>query len=152
VKLTWKDLIVEDVSPKEFADWMRPWSGVVSGRVALAFLNRFGVWFLRRPEGPVDMLDVLTGTVERVADNHEAFIAEVNGVGWQETYLASKVVLALHQVGKVPGPKQCYAVTPPVALGGPNPMAGERVPVENVMVMDIPIWQSLCAQALGREA
>jgi hypothetical protein len=29
----------------------------------LAFMSKFGTWFLRRPEGHVEMLDVSTGEV-----------------------------------------------------------------------------------------
>jgi hypothetical protein len=151
MKLEWPDLLVEDVAPEEFERWIAPWSGFISGRVAPAFLNRFGVWFLRRPEGPVDMLDVFTGKVERVAETYAALAAEVNNPAWQETYLVSKLVFELHQAGKIPGPKQCYAVSPPAVFGGPNPMVGDSVAVQQVMVMDIVVWQSLCVQALGRK-
>jgi hypothetical protein len=61
MKLTWPDLLVEDIAPEEFTRWISPWSGFISGPLAPAFLNKFGVWFLRRPEGPVDMLDVERG-------------------------------------------------------------------------------------------
>jgi len=74
------------------------------------------------------MLDVFSGEVERVAETHDAFVADVNDVSWQETYLVSRIVFELHEAGKVPGPKQCYAISPPAALGGPNPMRGDPVP------------------------
>ena len=147
-RLAWPDLIVEDITPEEFERWIGHWSGFISGRVAPAFLNRFGVWFLRRPDGPVDMLDVFSGDVERVAESYEGFVAEVNDRSWQETYLVSKLVFELHEAGKIPGPRQCYAVSPPARFGGPNPMAGDAVSVEQVMVIDIGAWQTLCAQVL----
>lgn len=144
--LTWDDLIIEEISREEFQQWMEPWIGVIGGRVAPAFLNKFGSWFLRRPEGPVEMLDVLTGTVEQVTDSYEQFTAEVNEQWWQEIYLLSELVLRLHEIGKVPGPGQCYALVPHPALGGPNPANGDAIDPKFVMVMDIVVWQSLCSQ------
>jgi hypothetical protein len=97
------------------------------------------------------MLDVFTGAVERVADSYEAVLAEVNQQWWQEVYLLSELVFKLHEAGKVPGPKQCYALAPHPALGGPSPMLDQTVDPRFVMVMDIGLWQSLCVQAIRRE-
>jgi hypothetical protein len=148
-QLIWPDLIIDNVSPDQFRDWLAPWSRAITGRVALAFLSKFGSWFLRRPEGQVEMFDVLTGELIRVADTYDAFISEVNEQWWQETYLFSELVYRLHQAGKVPGPEQCYALAPHPALGGPNPNNNDSIEPEFVMVMDVIVWQRLCAQVLG---
>jgi hypothetical protein len=47
-RLTWDDLLVQDITPEQFRDWLSPWTGVVTGRVAPAFMSKFGFWFLRR--------------------------------------------------------------------------------------------------------
>jgi hypothetical protein len=148
-RLTWPDLLIEDISPDQFRDWLSPWQGIVVGRVAPAFMNKFGFWFLRRPEGHVEMLDVFTGQLLRAADAYEQFVTEVNEQWWQEAYLLSELVFQLHQADKSPGPGQCYALCPHPALGGPNPANGEAVDPQFVMVMDVVVWQSLCAQSLG---
>ena len=83
--LTWDDLIIEQITPEQFQRWIEPWAGNVTGPVGPAFLSKFGTWFLRRPEGHVEMLDVFTGAVERMADRYEDFIDEVNQQWWQET-------------------------------------------------------------------
>jgi hypothetical protein len=121
---------------------------LVGGRLAPEFLNKFGSWFLRRPEGHVEMLDVLTGTIDKVANSYEEFIGLVNEPGWQEVYLLSELVYELHQQGTVPGSGQCYALVPHPAIGGPNPATSDRIDPQFVMVMDIPVWQSLCSQFL----
>jgi hypothetical protein len=148
VKLSWQDLLIEDLTESEFGQWIAEWQGMVSGRAAVAFLNKFGVWFLRRADGPVDMLDVFSGEVERVAESYEALVGNVNQQTWQETYLLSKLVYQLHKAGKVPGPGECYAVAPPAPFGGPNPMAGDEVDVNRVSVMAMSVWQSICAQSV----
>jgi hypothetical protein len=150
--LTWADLLIEDISPDDFGRWIGAWAEVIGGRLAPAFLSKFGTWFLRRPEGHVEMLDVFTGDVERLADSYEAFVADVNQQWWQEAYLLSELVLRLHEVGKVPGPGQCYALAPHPAVGGPNPMAGQPVDPTFVMVMEIGVWQAVCAQAVRATA
>ena len=68
---------------------------------------------------------------------------------WQEVYLLSELVYQLHQEAKIPGPGQCYALCPHPALGGPNPANGDAVDPKYVMVMDVTVWESLCAQSLG---
>ncbi len=148
MKLTWSDLLIEDLSPDDCANWLAGWTRLHSGRVALAFMNKFGSWFLRTPEGPVLGIDVLSGTVERVAPSYDALIALVNQREWQERYLLSELVFQLHEAGKIPAAGECYAIAPHPALGGPNPMMGERVDPANVMVMSIRVWQSLCVQCL----
>ena len=148
-RLTWPDLLIEDVTPEQFRDWLAPWAGIVVGRAGPAFANKFGFLFLRRSEGRVEMLDVFTGHLTQVADTYEAFVREVNEPWWQEVYLLSEVVYQLHQAGKVPGPGQCYALCPHPALGSPDPANGEAIDPRFVMVMDMTVWQSLCAQALG---
>jgi hypothetical protein len=148
MSLTWADLLIEDITPEQFRRWMGEWVGFIEGEVAPAFLNKFGSRFLRRREGPVEMLDVLAGAVEPVPDSYDEFIARVNERGWQEQYLLSELVYELHEHGKVPGPGQCYALAPHPALGGPNPMLGQAVDPASVLVMDVGVWQRLCAQFL----
>lgn len=153
VRLTWADLLIDDIAADDFRRWLLPWSPAIGGRIAPAFMSKFGTWFLRRFEGHVDMLDVFSGEVVRMADTYEEFVAEVNERRWQEAYLLSELVFQLHKVGKVAGPGQCYALAPHPALGGPNPLRGEPVDPRFVQVMDIRVWQHLCVQAvLGPEA
>lgn len=147
-RLTWDDLLIRDLKPDECHLWLAHWSWLLGGRLAPECLNKFGSWFLRRPEGHVEMLDVLCGTVEKVADWYEEFMTLVNQQSWQELHLLSQLVYELHQHGSIPGPGQCYALAPHPAIGGPNPVKGDRIDPQFVMVTDIAVWQSLCAQFL----
>ncbi len=148
-RLTWSDLLVEDITPDEFRDWIAPWSGAIAGQIAPAFVSKFGFWFLRRPEGHVELLDVYTGELSKVADSYEAFMRDVNEQWWQEIYLFSKVVSDLHAKNLIPGPGQCYAIAPHPALGGPDPGSDDPLDSRFVTIMDIKVWQSICAQLLG---
>ena len=47
-RLTWDDLLIQEITPEQFRDWLSPWTGVVTRRVAPAFMSKFGFWFLRR--------------------------------------------------------------------------------------------------------
>jgi hypothetical protein len=148
--LTWTDLIVDDIRPDQFREWLAPWTGLVTGRVAPAFLTKFGSWFLRRPDGSVEFLDAFTGSLSRAADSYESFGLSVNQQVWQERYLLSELVYQLHCVGKIPGAGQCYALAPHPGFGGPNPSNGDAVDPQFVQILDIGVWQSICAQALLR--
>jgi hypothetical protein len=149
LRLKWNDLLIQDITSEQFREWVLPWTGIVSGSVAPVFLSKFGCWFLHRPEGHVEMLDVFTGEMRRMADHYDDFVRQLNEQRWQETFLCSELVFQLHQAGKIPGAGECYALIPHPALGGPSPMAGGQVDSKFVMVMSVRIWQSICAQSLG---
>lgn len=144
--LTWDDLLIQEITRDECQEWLAPWSWLAAGQLAPEFLNKLGSWFWRRPEGHVEMLDVFAGTIDKVADSYDEFMRLLNQQEWQEVFLLSKLVFDLHQSGKIPGPRQCYALAPHPALGGPNPNAGDPIGPRFVMVTDVLVWQSMCAQ------
>jgi len=138
-KLTWDDLLIQSISESDARTWLGYWSGMAGGRVALVFMSKFGDWFLRRPDGGTDELSVIEGTHSPVASTPEEFASLVNTQAWQEQHLLSLQVAQLHERGIIPERGQCYALTPhPVFLG--------RIDIERVMLMDIGVWQHICAQ------
>jgi len=147
-KLTWTDLLIEAADPNELSDCLAPWGFVVTGQVAPIFLNRFGSWFLRRPDGSVDVLDVLEGTVNPLAPSYDVFATCVNNVQWQEDYLLSRQVFALHDAGLIATGTQCYAVPHP-RQGFPDPRAPGGLNPQFVRLTSLKVWQSICRQALG---
>jgi hypothetical protein len=102
-------------------------------------MSKFGDWFLRRPDGNTDELSVIEGTYSTVASTPQEFTSLVNTQAWQEKHLLSLLVSQLHERGTIPGPGQCYAFAPHPALLG-------RIDIERVMLMDIGVWQHICAQ------
>jgi len=139
IKLTWDDLILQKFTREESFKWLREWDWLVEGNVAPLFLTQFGDWYLLRPEGHVDQLDVLSGTIRTVAPTRDEFYAMVNQQEWQEEHLLSLMIFNLHGDGKIPGPGECYGFAPHPQLSG-------TIERKNVMVMAIHAWQSICSQ------
>ena len=144
LKLTWDDLLIQSITPESAAQCLGMWRHLVHGRVAPVFMSTFGDWFLRRADGSTDELSVIEGTCKTIARTPEEFWASVNRQDWQELHLLSLQVYALHQRGLVPGQGQCYALVPHPAFTG-------KIDFGTVMLIDIPVWQSICAQAFAAE-
>jgi hypothetical protein len=138
-KLTWDDLLIQNISAENARAWIAEWESLVSGRFHPVFMSRFGDWFLRRPDGTTELLDVLEGTLTTIADTPAAFDELVNDPKWQEDHLLSWLVYQLHEDGKAPSDNECYGFVPHPALGGP-------IDRRNVVVLDIIVWQTICSQ------
>ena len=138
-KLTWDDLLIQSIPESDARTWLGYWSGMVSGRVAPICMSKFGDWFLRRPDGSTDELSIIEGTYSSVAASSEEFASLMNTPTWQEQHLLSFQVAQLHERGIVPGPGQCYGFAPhPKWLG--------CIDIERIILMDIGVWQHICAQ------
>src|SRR6266576_5184488 len=108
LKLTWDDLLIQNITPEEAERWLGDWRFMVAGRVAPVSMSRFGDWLLRRPDGSTDELSVIEGTLTSVARTTEEFTAHISAQEWQEHHLLSYQVYQLHERGIIPGPRQCY--------------------------------------------
>jgi hypothetical protein len=139
LKLTWDDLLIQKFSESDALTWIGYWRSQVTGRVAPVFMSKFGDWFLRRPDGGTDELSIIEGTYSSVASTPEEFTSLVNKQEWQEQHLLSFQVSQLHERGIIPQPEQCYGFAPHPALLG-------RIDIDSVMLMDIGVWQHICAQ------
>jgi hypothetical protein len=149
VKLGWDDLLIQHFTAADADRWLGEWAGHLKGEAAPLSLSRFGSWFLLRREGHVEMLDVVSGTIGTVAASNAEFLAFVNTPQWQEQHLLSLLVYQLHCDGLVAANQQCYMLVPHPRIGGPNPMAGDPVETQQVMVVDPVVCQSLCAQMVS---
>src|SRR5215217_7548453 len=129
-KVTWDDLLIQNIPESDARIWLGCWSGMVVGKIVPVFMSKFGDWFLRRPDGGTDELSVIEGTYSSVASTPEGFRSLVNTQAWQEQHLLSLQVGQLHERGLVPQAGQCYAFAPHPALLG-------RIDIERVMLMDI---------------
>jgi hypothetical protein len=145
LKLTWNDLVIQNVGPEEASRCLGMWRHLVQGRVAPVFMSKFGDWLLRRPDGGTDELSVIEGTFEAVAKTPEEFSILVNSQPWQELHLLSLQVYDLQRRGLVPGAGKCYGFTPHPAWTG-------KIDASMAVIMDIPVWQWICAQTFAPKA
>jgi hypothetical protein len=141
LKLTWDDLIVENVTPTEAANWLADWEWFLDGQIAPIFLSRFGNWFYHRPDGSVEHFDVLEARVERIADDFPQFQRLVNTREWQEQYLYSALVLKYRREGIVARDRDAIAFTP-------HPAQVESLDTCKVIVMTMNVLQSIYGQTM----
>ena len=139
IKLTWDDLLIQNLPPVEVRTWLAEWTWLVSGDVSPVFMTKFGSWFLRRRDGSIEFLNVLEGTLTTVATSEQEFLAMVNRQDWQEENLLSLMIFHLHEEGKIPGPTECYAFAP-------HPLLTGKIAQDQVMILGIHVWQSICSQ------
>jgi hypothetical protein len=137
-KLTWDDLLIEapDLDPGILA---HGWAWLVTGQFRAIAASKFGDWFLERPDGAIQMLDAVEGTLEQVASSYSEFRDRINTREKQEEWLLSELVFTLHEKNMVPSRGECYSFKLPLVLGGKAESA-------NVEVCDFRLWVSLCGQ------
>jgi hypothetical protein len=138
-KLTWDDLLIQRLAESDVRTWLGYWPGRITGRVTPVFMSQFGDWFLRRPDGGTAELSVIDGTYLEVASTPEEFASLVNTQSWQEQHLLSLQISQLHERGIIPKPGQCFGFAPHPALLG-------RIDISRAVLMDIGVWQMICAQ------
>jgi hypothetical protein len=85
------------------------------------------------------MLDMLEGRLREVAHSRDEFQRLINTREKQEEWFLSELILTLHERGVVPAAGQCYAFEVPPVLGG-------KMGADNVEVLDIYVWVSICGQ------
>jgi hypothetical protein len=138
IKLTWDDLLIEDPT-LDFQRLLADWKWLLQGQYRVVAGTKFGDWFIERPNGAVEILDATDGSLRQLAESTAAFRASINTQARQEEWLLSLLVLSLHEKGVIPGPGQCYGFKIPLILGG-------KAITDNVQVMDLVVWVSLCGQ------
>jgi hypothetical protein len=143
MKLTWDDLIIENISPENTHDWIAPWSHLITGQFAPVFMSKFGDWYLRRPNGSTEELSIIQGELQHIASTPEDFTQIVNNVEWQERHLLSVHIARLHERGLIPGIGECYGFAP-------HPILTGSIDFSLTRIMTIPVWQFIAAQSFIR--
>ena len=111
----------------------------VKGEYRAIAASKFGDWFLERPDGTVQMLDAIEGTLEQVASSFNEFRELINMQARQEEWLLSELVFTMHEKNVIPSRGECYSFKLPLVLGG-------KAESQNVEVCDFRIWVSICGQ------
>lgn len=149
-RLGWPDYVLEPDGATPVDRWLAPWAALCRGSFRVRFLNRFGCFFLERPNGRFEMLDVFYGQLEPLTGSAADFATMARDPSWREVYLLAGYVRRLHAAGKIAEGEECYALAPPPLFGGPDPWGGEPIGVESAMVMEVEVLQELYADHFAR--
>lgn len=143
-RMGWDDVAIQGFTEEEALEWLSPWKGIIGGRVSPIFINMFGSWFFRRPEGQIEMLDVLKGKVSPIAGSFGDLVEKAKNRDWQREFLRTDLVMRLREFGKIPGPRQCYGLTLQRDGLGKDSFEDE-LDLNFFVLVDIPVWQTMCA-------
>jgi hypothetical protein len=121
-------------------DTATAWSWLIPETWKIVFSSMFGGVFLEKESGGVFWLECGTALVERVADSAEElrrYLGSERNDKWTqqiEEWFLTGLVQQLRDLGKIPGPGQCYGLTIlPIFKGG-------RYDVENAFVLAAREW------------
>lgn len=138
LKPAWIDLLIDE-STLDFSRLLQDWRWLLVGSFRVVVGSKFGDWFVERPGGAVEMLDMQSGQLRQVAGSRDEFYQLIRTREKQEEWLRSDLVTSLHERGIVPDAGQCYAFSVSPILGG-------KVDPESVELMDLAVWVSFCGQ------
>jgi hypothetical protein len=127
-----------DQTGKNWAEMLSGWAGILPQVFTIWLVNRFGDIFAVFDDDSVHCLDVGGGTLERVADNREAFIALMNDDDQAKGFLMIPFVDECIAAGLILEPNQCYAYRIPPLLGG-------KYALENFHTIDLAVNYSFLA-------
>lgn len=94
------------------------WAFLLPRRFSLLFANRFGDVFIVQEDGSVHMLNLATGTLDRLADKIEdlADLLEVDVL--RQNWLMTNLVDQCIEAGLLLKPGEVYSYKVPPSLGG----------------------------------
>ena len=102
-------------------DWSKAlstWSWLLPAELTVWLVNRFGDMFLVFADGAVHMLDVGSGSLERITDSRDDFCAKIDEEDNAAIWLMIPLVDRLVGAGVALSPGQCYGFLTPPVLGG----------------------------------
>lgn len=140
IQLSWRDLFTDDPS-LNLARLVEMWPNTIQGQLRPIGMSAFGDLFFERRDGRIERLDVLEGGTSEVARSAAEFSESMNTVTWQEQFLLSQGVALLTERGVRRNPNQCFAFAPHPSFVG-------KLDWERVVLMDAPVWHSICSQLL----
>lgn len=98
---------------------LEDWRWLVGPKLQLWRVTKAGDALLRDPDdGSIHFLDVMTGSVERIAGGEAAFEAAVASSENADRWLLPEIVDGQGMLGMRPGRNECLSLTHPPVLGG----------------------------------
>lgn len=128
-----------DQDGKDWRNLLSDWLPALPSQFTIWLVNRLGDIFFVPDDGSVQMLDIGSGEVKRLANSRDDFAAKIdrddNAADWLQIYLVDDCVAA----GMRLRPTECYGFKIPPILGG-------EYSVENVEPTDMAVHYSIQAQ------
>lgn len=115
-------------------DWpvlLRHWTWLVPSEFAPWMVNCFGDVIMKLPDGSIHHLDIGNGSIERVADNRDAFSSLCDDPKQANFFLMVPLVDQLVAAGRTLQNGQCYSYRIAPAFGG-------QYMLDNVLVKLMP--------------
>lgn len=128
-----------DQAGKDWAELLSEWAPILPAEFTVWLVNRTGDIFAVFQDDSVNLLDVGTGLITRLADNREDFCIKIEQADNANNWLAIKLVDQCVARGITLGPNECYAYKIPPLLGG-------VYEVDNLVPTDLSVHYSLLAQ------
>ncbi len=113
--------ITDYLIEKESIDWpdvLSEWSWLLLPELTVWLVNRFGDLFIVPPDATVQMLNVVVGTLTKVAENRDDFRAKIDVGDNAAEWLMIPMVDRMTAAGIRLEPGQCYGFKIPPILGG----------------------------------
>ena len=120
----------------DYSDWdwsapLRDWTWLVPSDFAPWLVNRFGDVIMELPGGSIHHFDVGNGSIERVADNRDAFSKRCEDPDEANFFLMTPLIDQLVAAARALQSGQCYSYWVAPAFGG-------GYTLDNVFVKSIP--------------
>ena len=116
------------------------WRSLVGRELELWCVTKAGDALLRSAtDGSMHFLDVISGEVERVADDEAAFEEAVSSPANADRWLMREVVEGQAALGMMPGTDECLSFKIPPAIGG-------QLTPENLETCNVPVHFSISGQ------
>ena len=130
--------LLTDVSAIDSAAALADWAWLLKGSFRPLALTRFCDWFIERPDGSVEFLDMLEGTLRRIAPSLAEWHAMLDTIEGRELLLAEMVEL-MYEKGAVLRPGECFGYRVP-------PIAGGAIDSANVTTYKVEFYASVQGQ------
>jgi hypothetical protein len=135
---TWEQLLIRtaDIDCQQLLSY---WHWMLKKDYHPIVMTAFGDWFLLDSDGSVVFLDLVAGTLSKVADSGNEFRQAMIRPEKLEEWFMADLVQALLDAGVVLGKDQCYGYKVPPVLGG-------KLEAGNIEPTDIAVHQGILSQ------
>lgn len=131
--------------PSAVAELYADWNWLINAHYLSKpwLMSRFGDLFFEAPDGSIQFLDTLEGTITPFAENKKAAEQKISDPEIQKRYLTSETVALLEERGMKLKEGELYIYVP-------HPSVVGKVDVNSIQVMSMNVVISIYGQLLGQ--